>query len=922
MTTERIPCPNCSSINRSTAKFCAGCGGNLVELLKQSDALAQAKTQAPETGSPQAEVKAGSEPVPTTPSPAVSEEPASSADEEKTVTVAELAAEAANQATEEPAAGSEPLTPEPIVSAEKDTGGGKTAYVQPGLSRVMSVGRVMNNRYTILRPLGKGGMGAVYLASETIANRQRQVVLKEMLEYYDPNDPEGETKARQRFESEAATLVSLNFSGIPQIFDFFIEGRSNYIVMQFVEGKNLESGLTHLDEEANLIPGEPYPVTRVRQWGIQICKVLENLASQNIVHMDIKPPNLILDRSGDVWLVDFGTAKAQWVMAAGTGQLGMQKSSIYGTIGFAPPEQYTGKAEPRSDVYALAATMYHLMTNDDPRRHPFSFPKIDELPADIAATLKRALEKDVEKRVTAADFRQMLSARTERFSASQPAFLWEDGTASADPGGLVEPANRNWQEAVGYVQGDAWEKWFRALHRNDLLSELVDIKEKYKVASNPRQANPALDAFLRFLDPKLPPPQLSVEEPSIQAGSVQRDNRKIVELKLHNQGGGWLAGRFTGLPPWVQMDSAEFGFHTEQVVKINVNPARLAPRSQPYTASLAAEAGDAGTLQLPLEVTVRTPHWYNSLIGRLAVLLGVILLIFSALALIELRWLGLIVPRFNPYVQGTFRYGILFTSTRDGKVDIYDISRSGTNRITRTSGKGESWLPMPDPLHGGVLFTSNRNGKREIYRLSSSGTERVTVTPGEAESWSAVSEPGGSILFTSDRDGKSEIYRLTTAGETQRLTNTPGDGESWDAVPVWNGDILFTSNRDGKSEIYRMTADGATTRLTDTPGDAESVSPVMQLSGDILFSSNRDGKWEIYRLAKDGSISRITDTGGSGQSWCVFPELGGNLLFISDRSGKREIYRLVGTEAIKVTSTSGEGESYFSRCSEPSGSQE
>lgn len=802
----------------------------------------------------------------------------------------------------------------------------KTSPVQVQIA----TGRVMNNRYTILRALGKGGMGKVYLASETIANRTRQVVVKEMLEYFDPQDPEGELKAQQRFESEAATLVGLNFASIPQIFDFFSEAGRNYIVMQFIEGRNLEVGLTHLDEEANLVPGKPYPVESVREWGIQISKVLEKLSVLNIVHMDVKPPNLILDKSGDVWLVDFGTAKARWFVGD-TGELGIQKSSVYGTVGYAPPEQYSGKAEPRSDVYALASTLYHLVTNDDPRRHPFSFPRMEELPADIAIALKRALEKDVNKRVTASEFRQLLSEHSvmhplERGYPStntHPPFHWQDGTASVEPADLAEAANRYWNEALEYFQGEAWENWFRMLHRNDILADLAIARQKVRSSARDLPASQdlsaALDSFLRTLDPDMAPAQLyanssnTSDSLAIQFGNLRQDEQKTISLPLENHGSGWISGGVTVSPTWLQIDVPQFGFHDQKIIQLTANPAHLPARKQPHQAQLTLDAGTAGSLTIPIEITVHRPRWYNSLVGRLAMAAILLGLILSALAYVEYRWVGLTVVRFNPLVQGTLRYGILFTSTRDGNQDIYRFSSRGTQRITYTSGQGESWWPVPDPK-GGVLFTSNRDGKREIYRLGADGTQRITFTPGDAESWFAVPELSGGLLFTSNRDGKREIYRLTKSGEIERVTTTPGQAESWGAVPLWNGDILFTSNQDGKAEIYRLVT-GETAeiiRITDTPGEAECISPVMSLNGDIYFTSNRDGQWDIYRLSR-GQIIRVTTTQGptDAQSWVAYPELGGNMLFSSNRDGKSEIYRLIDGDMERVTTTPGEGGSYF-----------
>ncbi len=284
-------------------------------------------------------------------------------------------------------------------------------YCGAALVTRLQIGQVLYGKYTIIRLLGRGGMGAVYLASQTIARAQRQVVIKEMLDYYDPSDPQEEAKARQRFEAEASTLVTLNRAEIriPQIFDFFTEGGRNYIVMDYIEGKNLEEGLTHEDADGKEIKGQPYGAEEVERWGIQVCQVLKHLAQKNVVHLDIKPANLILDRNGDIWLVDFGTAKAQQAMQT-TGQVGMQQTSVFGTAGYAPPEQYKGQVEPRADVYALAATLYHLLTDDDPRTHPFLFPKLDKLPRHLAYALRQATEQDVSQRLTAAEFGRLLAS--------------------------------------------------------------------------------------------------------------------------------------------------------------------------------------------------------------------------------------------------------------------------------------------------------------------------------------------------------------------------------------------------------------------------------------------------------------------------------------------------------------------------------
>ncbi|MBN2549856.1 MAG: serine/threonine protein kinase [Anaerolineales bacterium] len=440
-------------------------------------------------------------------------------------------------------------------------------------------------------------MGALYLASEKIAQSQRLVVIKEMLDYYDPKDPQGEEKARKRFEAEAGTLASMNIPGIPQIFDYFTEGGRYYIVMPFIEGENLETGLTHLDDNGQLVKGKPYPLDKVRQWGARLCRILENLAIHHVIHMDIKPANLIVDKSGEIWLVDFGTAKSPRAASPGS-QVGLQKSSIYGTVGYAPPEQVAGKPEARSDVYALAATLYHLMTDDDPREPPHDFSHLGRLPKDIARALQLALTKDVHRRIHAAELGHLL----EPHSGPRPAFRWQDGTISHDPGDLVMTANRLWVEALEYFKGDDWIKWFKDLHRHDLVARLQAIRSKEA------DSDLALDALLRELDPSLPPPRLFLSMTALDAGILPWQAHRHLDMKAVNLGGGCLRAQVVNITPGLRVKPDKFTTHDACPVKVTVDGRALSPSSSPQTLHLDIDGGKAGTLRLPVTVTIPEPE--------------------------------------------------------------------------------------------------------------------------------------------------------------------------------------------------------------------------------------------------------------------------------------------------------------------------
>jgi serine/threonine protein kinase len=266
-------------------------------------------------------------------------------------------------------------------------------------------------------------MGAVYLAANTKAF-DRACVVKEVIEYYDRYDPAERAKAMRQFECEARTLAALKHPGIPDIYAYFTEDGRNYLVMEYIEGDDLSKGLNGASE-SDTPSGPPLaetalPAEDVVRYAIQICDVLAYLGQCQppVMHNDIKPGNIILDENrGRAVLVDFGTVQSRYTRAA-TGKTDRQRPNAYGTMGYAAPELYEGKSEPRSDVYALAATVYHLLTHDDPRAHPFQFPFLDRISEPLREILAAALEVEVDDRIDALEFKSKLQHTLAPLQAS------------------------------------------------------------------------------------------------------------------------------------------------------------------------------------------------------------------------------------------------------------------------------------------------------------------------------------------------------------------------------------------------------------------------------------------------------------------------------------------------------------------------
>lgn len=225
----------------------------------------------------------------------------------------------------------------------------------------LAQGQILQNRYRIVKELGRGGFGRVYLAQD-MQQGNRWVAIKEMIP--DPNaSAHALAQARTQFRREAQVLMSLRHHNLPQVYENFAEGGNEYLVMQYIEGRNLLD-IAAADWQQGRTLGE----SRVLGWAIQIMDALEYLHGQRpypVLHRDVKPQNIILTPGGELFLVDFGLVK---LLDPNNPQT-MTALRGLGTPEYAPPEQYaTGGTHtgPHSDVYALGATLYHLLTEQPP----------------------------------------------------------------------------------------------------------------------------------------------------------------------------------------------------------------------------------------------------------------------------------------------------------------------------------------------------------------------------------------------------------------------------------------------------------------------------------------------------------------------------------------------------------------------------
>ncbi len=258
-------------------------------------------------------------------------------------------------------------------------------------------GSILQDRYRLGAELGRGGFGAVYKAWDTHLNRP--CAIKENLE--------ASFEAQRQFIREASVLADLHHPNLPRVTDYFlIPNAGQYLVMDFVEGEDLH----HLVEKRG-----PLPIEQAVAWIIQVSQALEYLHEHQppILHRDIKPANIRITTKGKAMLVDFGLVKLFDPNLRTT--IGARAV----TPGYAPPEQYgRGMTDARTDVYAIAATLYYALTAEDPlesvqRVSGEHNPRADELnhrvPISLAFITEKGLALSPEERYqSAAEFRMAL----------------------------------------------------------------------------------------------------------------------------------------------------------------------------------------------------------------------------------------------------------------------------------------------------------------------------------------------------------------------------------------------------------------------------------------------------------------------------------------------------------------------------------
>ena len=389
MPSSHIFCGNCGVKNQRNAGFCFNCGNQLTRL----EAAANTFQTPDNAAGPDQQV----------PAPPI-----------QVLAPLKAQAEAAlPQGAKPPITNPGDLTPPSINNA--------TGF--------LSTNTILKQRYRVLHTVGRGGMGAVYMGEDTQLGN-RLVAIKEMSQA--SFDPQEIQMGIDNFKREAHLLAGLQHPNLPSIYDHFEQNQRWYLVMSFIQGETLQDHL-------NYIPGGKIPLEEVLKIGTELCSVLHYLHTYQppIIFRDLKPSNIMRDKNGHIYLIDFGIARHF--------KPGQEKDTAsYATVGYAAPEQY-GRAQttPRSDIYSLGATLYYFISGYAPSQSPFRLPPLQSLvptlPPRLTSLITHMLDLEENRRPP-----DMMAVKQE---------LQAITSSPAIPGKKKKPAERPSSGAVPQIAG-------------------------------------------------------------------------------------------------------------------------------------------------------------------------------------------------------------------------------------------------------------------------------------------------------------------------------------------------------------------------------------------------------------------------------------------------------------------------------------
>ena len=673
---------------------------------------------------------------------------------------------------------------------------------------MIKVGDVIQNRYTIVRPLGSGGFGAVFLATDSRLGNRNVAIKYFATSHMRPEEADISSKL---FQSEAHTLARLNHPNLAPVLDYFEVEGGWILIMGYVPGESLAT----LQKRLN----GPFGEHQVVEWAIELCNVLEYLHRQQppLVFRDLKPSNIMRTPEGKVMLIDFGIMR--------TFKEGQHQDTVQlGTPGYAPPEQYGGQTEPRSDIYALGATMFVLLTNER-LTSGLRIPPVRDHADWVSPALNTLIQHMTELRPQERPA-SMAAVRAELEKIKANPYVTND--LPADPfANVPQAANpyRSTPDAATVVNpnlvrpnANQTSQPYQSVTPQPQYQQPVTPQPQYNQPSQPFPAQP------QYQQPAYAPAQPAARSKAWLWGLLALlVIGGITAFLLRDQlfGGGGSASNPTDVPANVP-DSLEKGL---------VITGRNSD-SGPYDIFIL-DAGGVARKIIP-------NHDDNAIASR--------------------RGDGKLV-----YTHGVNNIEQIFVVNADGSAEQQLTKEPGINRAPRWSPDGNR-----------IAFESTRDqsadNQRDIYIMNADGSnvQRITAEAGW-QGGPAWSPDGTKLVFHSRVNNRYEIVLLELASNRQfTLAADPNIDFFW---PDWSPDgktVAFMSEDSTATQtaIYTIPANGGAFKKLDNLGAGRNRWPRWSPDGRYLsFESFREGRWQIYvQTLADGKVRKISD-GSRNERW-------------------------------------------------------
>ena len=679
----------------------------------------------------------------------------------------------------------------------------------------LDIGSLLYNRYRILDIIAKGGMGAIYRATDESLGLQ--VAIKENLI--------SSEEASRQFHREATLLAGLRHPNLPRVTDHFeIEGQGQYLVMDYIEGDDLRKLIADRG---------PLPEDEVVLIGAATCDALSYLHAQqpSVIHRDIKPGNIKITPSGQVFLVDFGLAKiTQPGQSTTTGAQAL-------TPGYSPPEQYGKGTNSRSDIYSLGATLYAVLTGKIPEDGlaravgSATLTPIRNFNPNISEKTASAIEKAMavapdNRYLTAEDFKNALlntssSARqknSQSSSTSNTPTIFSSGTQqssinSASP--TVRATNFAKSTVLDSVPASTSNRKVPILPIILVVLGIVVVV--------------FLAVFLVskgiFSPTPQPPTQVAVVQVKIQA-----TNTLVISTKT----------------PIPQSTSTSISKPTAIIVAAATST--LTPLATPIgggSGQIAFASKLDGVPQIWLiDLQTKTQQQITNLPD------------------------GACQPSWSPDGKR-----LVLTSPCSSKQDIYRgsglfiINSDGSGLTPLISLPGGDFDPAWSPDGSKIAFSSIREGIPHIYlyNLNDGSVSRLTG-PSSNDLHPAWSPDGKWIAFESTRLGSSQVWVMAPDGSSVHEFTALSNGSAY--TPAWSPDSRIIAFSRGSNQPWLVAKQFTTQAVpeSDINDRIRSVyGPIFSTDGFwLIFEYDNNGSSNIYRMTINGSnLTQITDDPGT-----------------------------------------------------------